>query len=267
MIDIFNYFDYRKWLKDVVQANRSVKGYKTLLATACQMDRGYLSRVLSESVHMSFDHIAHLSTFLELSNNEFEHLIDLASWSRSGKKLREFLEVRMRKRKAHHQGNIKSPDAESISKNHTMYYSSWMYAAIHLMVSIEKLQTLDALARELALPESVIKKIIVSLEKMGMVVRNGNKITPTQQHVFAPKGTVESLMHFTNWRHEALRKCMDGGPENLNFSGLYSVSKKDVPFIQQKIRETMLQINAVVDKSPPEEVVCLNVDYFRLTNN
>src|SRR5687768_13356982 len=90
---IFNFLDYKKYLKEVIRENRGTHGYKTRLAKAAGCRSSYLSQVLHGNFDLSPEHALGLANFWGLSTTEKDFFIQLVHLARAGtKELKKYYE-------------------------------------------------------------------------------------------------------------------------------------------------------------------------------
>ena len=85
MGSIFDYTDYKKYLKDgLKQKPKSGHGFKSAMASAIHCQSAYISRVLNGDAHFSLEQAYALNGFLGHSEEEAEFFILLVSYARAG---------------------------------------------------------------------------------------------------------------------------------------------------------------------------------------
>ncbi len=81
---IFYFNDYKKVIAHFIQVNESQRGYKSRLAEAAGCQNSYLSKVLSQAVHLTQDQGFGLSKFWNLMPVEEEYFLTLIQLERAG---------------------------------------------------------------------------------------------------------------------------------------------------------------------------------------
>lgn len=71
------------------------------------------------------------------------------------------------------------------------------------------------------------------------------------------------VKHHTNWRMKAIQKMDTRAKEELYFTAPMSIAKKDFELIREKLNVALKDIVDIAKESAAEEVVCLNIDFFR----
>src|SRR5690606_12729855 len=119
------------------------------------------------------------------------------------------------------------------------YYSEWIYAAIHMAMSVPQYKTRAALAEHFHISLDQTSEILNFLEQTGLAkIQNGKyDIGPTHLHL--PDNSPNILKHHTNWRLQALKSLDHKKPNNLHYSVVYSLSQSDAQKIRQKFLDTI----------------------------
>src|SRR4051794_2039842 len=80
---IFEVEDYRKVLKKKLEADGSVRGYRTKLAAAAGCQPAYLNHVLDSGAEFTPDHAAGISEFWGLDDLASEYFLNLVHLARA----------------------------------------------------------------------------------------------------------------------------------------------------------------------------------------
>ncbi len=140
---IFTYDDYKTYLWDKVNENKHVRGYKTSLARAAQFQQSFLSHVLHSEVHITPDHAYGLAQFWNFTTLEKEYFLLIVNLERvASPSYKKHLLERKTEIRAQHADITKRMKAKSIdnAEVQSIYYSSWLWAALHFLVTIPKYQ-------------------------------------------------------------------------------------------------------------------------------
>jgi hypothetical protein len=144
------------------------------------------------------------------------------------------------------------------------YYSSWIYAAIHILSAIPAYQETAELARVVQLPVAKLKHYLEFLEGAGLVVREGQRyrIGSARIHLGADSPIIQR--HHANWRMRAIHSIDRGNTDELHYSSIFAISRKDGARIREEILKLLETIEPVVQASPEEAAFCLGMDWFEL---
>lgn len=116
-----------------------------------------------------------LGKFWGFGGREARYFVDLVNRERAGtKELQEFYQSSLARLKEEQEVLSKRFEQEDVvGDRQSIYYSSWIYSAIHILITIEKYQTPDAISGRLAIPLSMVQEVIKRLKGMGIVEKDG----------------------------------------------------------------------------------------------
>jgi uncharacterized protein (TIGR02147 family) len=268
--DLFNYSDYKAYLKAFIKAQPAKgHGYQAKIAKALSCHTAYVNQVLNREAHFSQEQAEDLNMLLNHNRDEALYFLLLVQLSRAGtKRLRDRLEAE-RQKMVSAQLNLK--DRIKIEKQlkpeeQQQYYGNWYYSAIHILVTIPTLNTVDTIADYLGLSILTVKDALQFLTQIGLVQNTGGVYSPGSNEVFLGRESPMIIKHHTNWRLKALQAMEQGLKSGVHYSSVYSLSKKDAEEIQQTLVSSVKAISAKVAASPEEELMAINVDFFSLKN-
>jgi uncharacterized protein (TIGR02147 family) len=264
---VFDYRDYKGFLKDNFPVTGAGRGKRAQLAQALRCQSAFVSQVLNGDVHFSFEHMVEIARFLQLPSEESAFLLLLAHHARAGSSaLRELYQGQIEavlKQREIVKNRMKLQEGLK-EEQQAHYYKSWVPAALHIALSIPRLRTPEAIARRLRLPLNVVQETLSFLLDSGLAVQteNGYRIGATRIHL----GTDSPLLpsHHTNWRMQAIQSFAKKSKSDLHYSGVVSLSHED----REKIREILLSAleksEQILKDSPEEELFCLTMDFFEV---
>lgn len=267
MEDFYKFKDYRSVLQKYIKSSRSQHGYKSTLAQAAGCQASYLSQVLAGVCHLTPEHAANLIDFWQLSSLEGDYFFNLVLLDRAGnQKLQLRIEKKLREIKSEaEKANANFFKIQEQEQRHAIkYYSSWIYSAVHTLVSIPQLQNIPSLAKFLRLSETELSQILNSLIAMGLVVRNGATYCLSKKNLHAGKNSEFANMHHKNWRNKIMHALDRHEESNYNYTSVYTLSQKDLFVIQELLSETVKEVRKIIDPSPEEIGACLAIDWIKL---
>jgi uncharacterized protein (TIGR02147 family) len=263
----FTFSDYRKYLEARMPIRGADRGLRARLAETLRCQNAFISRVIAGDAHFSLDHAIQVSDFLGHSELESEYFLLLVQESRaSTQALTSFL----RKKRAE---ILKKKDmfvehlkvGEELSSEEKMtYYSSWHYAAMHVMITVPELQTVQALARHLHLPLIRVQQVLDFLESAGLAQLNGDKYSTGKSRIHLGKGSPMLPKHHTNWRMRAIQALDQAQGRDFFYSGPVSFSQENIEVIRRKLFKLLEETEPVFQNSKEECAYCLNIDFFHL---
>lgn len=268
--NIFSYSNYIEAIKHLITQNKDeIKGIQTKLAKHINVTQAYLSRVLSGLADLNQEQIFSTGVFFNLDSSEKEFLITLLNLNRAGtSELRAFYQAKINlvlsKR---HNMNNRIEKIEPISEHaKSIYYSDWIYTAIHTLTAIPKYQTPNAISEILNISADRILDALNFLLNQGLIKRNNNKYQHNFVNLHLNSESPYIKNHHTNWRLRAIDDISKNQNQQMHYTSVVSCSESDFKEIQEIMVTTIKKIRETVKSSKDEEVYCYSMDAFRITN-
>ncbi len=269
MVNIYEFSDYKTYLKALVK-NAESRGFSTRLAEAAGCQVSYLSVVLSGKPQLLPEHVFGIAGMLNLTDDERDYFLMLVDYQRAqSPAYRKFVHKKIQHKqnawrdlKNRVQGStlLREEPSESLQN----YYSNYLYAALHIAVSVPKLQTLNALSSYFGLPEGLLLNYLRQLAEMNLVGNREGRWTWKSGDLHLPKDSPWMQPHHANWRLQALAELPLRKPDSLHYSVIQSLSSEDLEALRFKIVRWIQEFKAISGPSKPEELVCFNLDFFSL---
>lgn len=268
MNSLYQASDYKDYLRSKIQDHHHERGYPSRLAEAAGCHISYLSQVLHGNVHLTPDHAAALSDYWKLDGDDSEYFLNLVGFARAGSpSLRRILDKRIKEAKSRHQElSNRHRGAKQLSEeDFAEYYSNWYFSAIHILLGIPSYQTPQKIASRLMLSEEIVHTALEKLEQLK-VIRRGKKGTweISAGDVFLPKASALTTPYHTVWRERAMCDSQFRRPDSIHYTIVYSMSRKDVEKLRERILELIEEMRATIKNSANEELVTFTCDFFRI---
>lgn len=267
-LSLFEHEDYKEYLRHWCRA-RPQKGWGTRSAIAkaagCQV--AYVSQVLNGALHFSLEQAQPLSILLGHGSEEATYFLLLVQKARAGsaalrKHFQDQLEELKQKRFVlKHQLGV-APHLEK--ENQMTYYSSWTYAAVHVLVDIPEFQTKEMISRRLDLSLQRVADILDFLVSAGLVVQVGNLFQMSKKSIHLGSDSAFISKHHTNWRIRAITSIDQANDEALHYSSVITLSRSDYRQVKARLVDTIKELKAKVRESKEEGVYCFALDIFEL---
>lgn len=266
-IDIFETHHYRDYLISKVGGKDRRTGVKSRLAETLRCQASFLSQVLNGKAELTPEQAVEANRFFGHSPEEANFFILLVLQARAGSKdlrahyahqLREIQSRRLLLSKRLEKNNVLTDGQRSI------YYSSWHYAAIHVAVTIPELRSKDALTKYFRLPVMKVNQVVDFLVSIGLLLNAGGELTTGTSEIFIGTDSSLILKHHANWRVQAIDSLDREGPEDLHYSGAFSLSRHDLIQVKKILMKTIQDTLAVIKPSKEEELCSFSVDLFSL---
>lgn len=267
MSSVFEYQNHFLYLESRLDPRVSKRGIKIKLANFLRVTPGYISQVLSGKLCLTLEQADSANSFLEHSIDEGSFFLLLVSRDRAGtislkqyytSQINTLLKNRIRV-SSHLEKKLElSPLAQSI------YYSSWLYPAIHVAITIPEYQKISELLKFFNISKSNLLKILEFLEKNGLIIKNGEEIVPTQNWVRIDRQSPFFNQTQKLWRELTIRSLDQFDESSLHYSGIFSIDTKTADLVRKNfltiIKSSVSQFQ--VAKEEHLQVLCL--DFFKV---
>ncbi len=267
-LDIFTYSDYKKYLREKINKDAlTVKGLRGQLAKYLRCQPSYLSQVLNGKPNFTLEQAVLLNQFFHHDKLESKYFILLLEHHRAGTKdLREFFSEEISEvQKSRNSLKKRLKDTEEVSlENQHKYYSAWFYSAIHVILSIKEFQDPQKIAQHFNLPLELVIEVINFLESSGLIINRNGSFELTKKRLHLEQESVFIQRHHINWRSQALQSAEKNLREDLHFSSVIAIAKKDFPAIKEIFVQAIEEARKVIRPSKEERVYAITMDFFGL---
>lgn len=261
-LSVFEFTNYKEFLRSRLKDSW---GLITKVAEASGCQRAYLSRVLTDTVHLTPDQAFNIAKVFALSPLESEYFMALVEYARAGSdSYREFMEkkiVGLRRQQQNLSRKIRYENNSTLEVQ-SKYYSSWHWSAIHVLVSIPQFQYPEAIAVKLQLPISLVHATLEELAKNGFVRSERGRWIHSSGTLHLAKESPFITYHHNNWRTRAVQDAQTKGTENIHFTIVQAMSREAISEIKKLVLDFVDETARVAGPSESEEVMCMNLDFF-----
>jgi len=262
---VFGFSDYKAFLKHQVALNRAQGGYKTTLANAAGCKPSFLSHVLHTHVHLTPDHAVGLALYWGFNDLEQDYFLELVNLERAGSKtLTEHIKRKLEsilEKQENLAARFQKKKPVTDSEQH-IYYSSWHYSAIHILLTIPQFQSSRAISQRLNLPIEFVKKALNELDGMGLAAYTDDRWQATKRDIHLPRDSHLTTTNHFNWRNRAIEHAQTTKEQGIHYTAVHSLSKKDFERIKQLLLESLDKSRGIVGPSKEEEIACMTLDWF-----
>ncbi|OFZ19236.1 MAG: hypothetical protein A2X94_05585 [Bdellovibrionales bacterium GWB1_55_8] len=266
-IDLFEHSDYRDFLTAEFPTKGPGRGGRSSLAEHLRCELSFVSLVLNKRAHFSSEHAFSTGEFLKLTPDEMEFLLLLHSLTKAGStKLRAFyrqkidsiLKTRMEIRE-----RVKAQQSMALQQQ-LEYYSHWTYTAVHMCLLNPRLNTVQAISSYLDISPERTKRILEFFVSNGLADNDhrGYRSGPVRMHIDSASPLVGR--HHTNWRLRTLEKLADPRGDELHYSLVLSISRKDSERIKAILLDSIQRTETVLKESGDEAVYSMAIDLFEV---
>jgi uncharacterized protein (TIGR02147 family) len=266
---IFDFNDYKAYLDWKIRSMPAGgRGFRSKLAEHIRSQKAFVSQVLKGEAHFNLEHADSINKLLHHDREESRYFLLLIQEIRAGtESLRDFFHsqrIEILNARLMIKNRLKT--SEEISEaNKGKYYSSWIYGAIRVGLTIPSLRKRENLLQALAIKENHLLEALTFLEGAGLVERRGEEYFPTKVHLHLGHDDSLIVRHHTNWRMKAMDAISKSNTEELHYSSVVSISKKDREKIRSILVGAVEKSMQVVKDSAEEELCVICADLFPIT--
>jgi uncharacterized protein (TIGR02147 family) len=264
---VYDYKHYKPYLLSKVGPKNTRLGIRGAMARALKCQSTYISQVLYGRAQLSLEQGELLSEFLGHSRDENHYFLLLIQRDRAGTKrlekyftdqIEDIIARRLVLTERLGSKNQLTKEAQSI------YYSSWHYSAVHVALTVPELRTAKALSQFFRISLKRIKDVLDFLSNSGLANKVGDEYQVGDVQIRLGNSSHNIIKHHTNWRNQAIESLDREQPTDLHYSGVVSLSKKDVIKIKNQILEFIKETIDTIRKSEEEAVYSYCIDFFDL---
>ena len=266
---LFEFTDYRAYLKSHIRSLPKLgRGFLSKIAEHLSVNTTLISQIMAGSRDLSLEQAHELSLFLGHTDLETEYFSLLVHQERAGsqkfkqhlkKKLAHLKEESLKlSKRIHHEKKLTDHER-------AIFYSSWIYSVVHIFTSLkDEGVTLEEIAARFQLSRTKAAEVIYFLSNSGVIQEKEGRFHLGIQSTFLEQGSPHLLKHHSSWRIKAIEKSEKLKSSEMMLTGQFSISKKDFASVREKLTELVKNISSTVKDTTPEDIVCLNIDWFWL---
>lgn len=266
-MNIFTHRSYKDFLKSYISQKKG-RGVISTLASACGCDRTYLSQVLNGKAELTPDHMIQLCESLGLNALEREYLLLLLIHDRSGSAIaRKVLNEQIQQKRktslavekhilAHETPN------EVEERRRSIYYSSWIFGAVHILTSIPEFQTPAAISSRLSVSLMQVVETLNRLIDMGLVNQGRGRYVHSGGDLFLANRHPQNINQHLNWRIKAVERT--NVESDIHYTLVFSVSNSEVEKLRLEIVELIERQRRTIRASGSESACVVCFDFFSI---
>jgi uncharacterized protein (TIGR02147 family) len=266
--NVFDYKDYKNYLNEsLVKMPSKGRGVRLKIALHLGCQTSFISQVLNHATQFSLEQAVKLNQFFGHGRDESKFFLLLVQYQRAGSSdLKNFIKLEMdeileKRQDLKQRLNIKDNLDE---QNQFIYYSVWYYAAIHILLSIPNFQTPKAIANHLSLELEQVHDVIDFLCETGLAIQKLDRFIIGTTRIHLAADSIQIRRHHNNWRNQAINSIDNNHREDLHYSNVLSISKKDIPRVKEILIKNIEECRDIIKLSPEEELQILTIDFFKL---
>lgn len=262
---IYDFESYRVFLTSIIDTEID-RGSKGRLAKAADCNPSWMTRVLAGEVHLSPDQALGITRYLQLNDPETDYFMALVDLERAATPLlRQRLQKKLKdmKTKSKNFGSLVRADG-TLSKEHkALYYSSWIYSALHVACMLE-VSSLSEIVSRLGVTREDLSQGLLALEEMGLVSKQSGSWRTTSKNIHLDSAEFLAAVGHRNWRERTIQHLQKLSSQGLHYSAIHALSEKDLDIIRGRLQEAILDCRKTIEDSPSETLSVLCLDWYRV---
>lgn len=266
---VFDFQTYKAFINAwILQQPSGGHGMKSVIAQRTDCNPAYVTQVLKGNADFSLEQIEKLKDLLGLGPHDFDFLLLLVEKDRAGTlSLKKYFSDKIAKALDERKQlkNRLKKEVPLTQEVQLKYFSTWVYAAVHMALTVPTLQDARAIARKLKLEEPVVNEAIQFLLQSRIITQNKAGYQMGEVRFHLPHDSELIFKHHTNWRLQALKALDQKKEANLHYSSVVSISEKDFQEIRENLLKAIESAKAKIKESPEESVVSFCLDFFKVS--
>lgn len=268
MSSVFEAKSYRgyleAWLESQPQRGR---GLRSRMAEVIGTQTGFITQVFQGAAEFSLEQGLKIAHWIGLDGVTKEFFLLLLQRDRAGTpELRAHFQTLMARilesrRDLSQRLDVKTAPSEL---DQATYFSSWVYAAVHVALTCEGLDSAERIADHLRLPLAVVRKALEFLLQAGLATEDGGRLRTGEARMHLGTTSPHLLKHHLNWNLRAMHALEADLAGGLHYSSVVSLSKDDIEKLRELLTEALNRSKKIIRDSPGEEVCGLTVNLFAL---
>lgn len=270
-INITNFSDYKDYLSALeVQVRGLERGFRKKLAEAVGCQSAFISQVMNGPAHLSLEQGLRAARHFGLSELRQRYFLTLIELARAGTPdLREYFSLQLGALRAELldlRHNVANPN-ELSDEGKAIYYSHWMYAAVHILTTIPRFQTRESISKALGLRDEDVRDVIQFLLESGLLQNKQGKLIPGETQLHLQRNSQFIRQHHSQWRLKSLERIQRPKAEDMRYSTVSTLSRRDILQLRTQMAEWVRTYTETVRDSKEEEMCAFSLDFYQLTDS
>lgn len=265
---VFDYENYKTLIVDALhQRFQGRRGARSKLARTIGCHTAYVSQVLNGSSHFSLEQSERAASLLGFNLAETRYLLALNQYERAGtpelkkicaEQINELIDKQFQ-----FKGRLQYKKALT-AEDRAQFYSSWIYGAIHVLVSVPGCSSAKGISDYLGLPPAQVMEALDFLTTTGLVKKKGTMYEIGVTHIHLDGESPLIAHHHKNWRLKVSQMLDCQNPSDLHYSSVITASKADSVRIKRILAKAIDDVRKVVRSSDNEACYSYLIDFFSL---
>jgi uncharacterized protein (TIGR02147 family) len=269
MLSVFDYSDYRRFIKDYYETHKAQNpafSYRYLAQKAGINSAPFYKFIIEGKRNLTKNTVLKTCIALKLSDREAEYFENLVFFnqSKSVKEKNTFFDKLIQKQKHRHVGKI--------AEHQYDYFSEWYHCVVREVVCMFDFKDNWAKAARIILPSLSARQFEESVKlllRLGFLKKTGNRYIQTEPVLTAGYGlSAHQIINFQimmlNKAIEAFDRCLPR--ERLTAATTISISRRTLDSFVEKIRTLRSELLEMArNDESPEMVYELTINLFPLS--
>lgn len=266
--NVAEFDSYKAFIKYIEVARADLqRGFRSRLAEAAECQNAFVSQVLNTGAHFSLEQGLRVTKFFNFGPEEAQYFMLLLEENRAGtKELKMFFKQQLdayRERLLNISARVEVANTLTAEAKAT-FYSRWYYSAIHVLPSIKKYQSIDAIVEALELPKALVQDAVLFLVTHGLLEEKKGVVTIGPSQIHLSKESPHIFNHHTNWRLRML-ETLNTGNGDVHYSAVSTLSAEDAEKLKFRMVDFIQDYVKTIGASVPEEkCYSFTLDFFRV---
>jgi len=265
---IYEYRDYKQCIRELIESlSGEGRGKRKELADFIGCQVSHITNVLSGNGHFNQEQAESVANFFGFNRPETEFFLLLVQFNRAGTtRLQNVYSKMLDESQEKHlalKNRLLMPDSVK-EREENIYYGSWHYGAVHVLLSIPEFQTRETIAKRLELPLGRVDSILSFLVEAGLCQKAGARYLPAKPLVHLDKSSPLISRHHLNWRLRTINRLDLNNEHDLHYSGVFTLSKDDYSKVKEILSKALTESLKVITASPEEDAAIMCIDLFNV---
>lgn len=268
-LKIFDFTDYRSFLRQLLQSYpKKGHGVRGAWAKAIHCQSAFVSHVLNGLYDFSLEQAEALAHYLQLNKEETEYFLLLVQKERAGTvSLKKFYTQLLKEKidqREHVRERMKIKNTLKL-EDQAIYYSKWLYAAVHILLTIPEYQTApEKIAIYFHVPLFTIREILEFLETREIIILKNGRYVVQNHFLFISKESPLFSNQQSFWRQKAIESIYQNDPEEIHFSSIFTISETDIKKIKKILLTSIEDSTQIIKPSKEEKLYSICMDFFEV---
>ncbi|MGZ3772473.1 MAG: DUF4423 domain-containing protein, partial [Bdellovibrio sp.] len=159
---------------------------------------------------------------------------------------------------------LKSQNFPSETDQHR-YFSSWVYACLHVMTTCERFQiSRQAMAEALGLSLESVSEKIEFLIHAGLIKEEKGKLVTGNARLHLGTDSPYLQDHHRNWNWLAMQKISTDITKDLHYSSVISLASKDYDKVKEIFMRAIEESKKIIKDSEGEKIFTTTLHFFEV---